>query len=57
MKRLYWSFFFPKKRYEEKIQEQVGGIEKEDLSDMVAEHAARQKVSVCYRGSIASLSL
>ena len=29
-------------RYEEKLQEQ--GLEKEDLSDMVAEHAARQKV-------------
>lgn len=33
-------------RYEEKLQEQQGQLEKDDLSDMVAEHAARQKVTI-----------
>lgn len=31
-------------RYEEQLKEQQNQLEKEDLSDMVAEHAARQKV-------------
>lgn len=33
-------------RYEEQLKEQQNQLEKEDLSDMVAEHAARQKVSL-----------
>ena len=39
-------------RYEEQLKEQQSHLEKEDLSDMVAEHAARQKVNctscLCY---------
>lgn len=31
-------------RYEETLREQQGQLQKEDLSDMVAEHAAKQKV-------------
>ena len=31
-------------RYEEQLREQQGLLQKEDLSDMVAEHAAKQKV-------------
>lgn len=30
-------------RYEQTVREQSSHLEKEDLSDMVAEHAARQK--------------
>ena len=33
-------------RYEEQVREQRNMIQKEDLSDMVAEHAAKQKVSL-----------
>lgn len=32
-------------RYEEQVREKRNAIQKEDLSDMVAEHAAKQKVS------------
>ena len=31
-------------RYEQQMREQQGQLQKEDLSDMVAEHAAKQKV-------------
>ncbi len=31
-------------RYEEQVREKTNAIQKEDLSDMVAEHAAKQKV-------------
>ena len=31
-------------RYEEQLRERQGQLQKEDLSDMVAEHAAKQKV-------------
>ena len=31
-------------RYEEQLREQQNQVQKEDLSDMVAEHAAKQKV-------------
>ena len=31
-------------RYEEQLREQQNQLQKEDLSDMVAEHAAKQKV-------------
>ncbi len=31
-------------RYEEQVREKRNSIQKEDLSDMVAEHAAKQKV-------------
>ena len=43
-------------KYEQTVREQQSHLEKEDLSDMVAEHAAKQqKVSLsrysnCYRG-------
>lgn len=30
-------------RYEQQMREQAGGLQKEDLSDMLAEHVARQK--------------
>ena len=33
-------------RYEEQLREQQGQLQKEDLSDMVAEHAAKQKVQI-----------
>ncbi len=33
-------------RYEEQVREKRNAIQKEDLSDMVAEHAAKQKVRV-----------
>ena len=33
-------------RYEEQLKERESQLQKEDLSDMVAEHAAKQKVSV-----------
>ena len=32
-------------KYEQTVKEQQSQLEKEDLSDMVAEHAAKQKVS------------
>ena len=32
-------------RYEEQLREQQTHLQKEDLSDMVAEHAAKQKVN------------
>ena len=32
-------------KYEQTVQEQQSQLEKEDLSDMVAEHAAKQKVT------------
>ena len=32
-------------RYEQTIREQQGNLAKEDFSDMVAEHAAKQKVN------------
>ena len=32
-------------RYEEQLREQQTHLQKEDLSDMVAEHAAKQKAS------------
>jgi len=32
-------------RYEQKLREEQSHLQKEDLSDMVAEHAAKQKVS------------
>ncbi|XP_027489351.1 splicing factor 3B subunit 2, partial [Corapipo altera] len=32
-------------KYEEHVREQQAQVEKEDFSDMVAEHAAKQKVS------------
>lgn len=31
-------------KYEEHVREQQAQVEKEDFSDMVAEHAAKQKV-------------
>jgi splicing factor 3B subunit 2 len=31
-------------RYEQTLREQQGNLAKEDFSDMVAEHAAKQKV-------------
>ena len=34
-------------KYDQTMREQQSQIEKEDLSDMVAEHAAKQKVSNC----------
>ena len=34
-------------RYEEQVREQQSQLEKEDFSDMVAEHAAKQKVRIC----------
>ena len=33
-------------KYDQTMREQQSQIEKEDLSDMVAEHAAKQKVSL-----------
>lgn len=38
-------------KYEEHVREQQAQVEKEDFSDMVAEHAAKQKV-----GMVPSLS-
>ena len=37
--------FFECFRYEQQVREQQSQLEKEDFSDMVAEHAAKQKVS------------
>ena len=37
-------FFIIQFRYDEQIKERESQIRKEDLSDMVAEHAAKQKV-------------
>jgi splicing factor 3B subunit 2 len=34
-------------RYEQKLREEQSHLQKEDLSDMVAEHAAKQKVRQC----------
>lgn len=34
-------------KYDQTMREQQSQLEKEDLSDMVAEHAAKQKVSLC----------
>ena len=36
-------------RYEQTLREQQGNLAKEDFSDMVAEHAAKQKVSLLYK--------
>ena len=33
-------------RYEQQLKERESQLQKEDLSDMVAEHAAKQKVPV-----------
>lgn len=33
-------------KYEEHVREQQAQVEKEDFSDMVAEHAAKQKVQI-----------
>lgn len=33
-------------RYEQTLREQQGSSNKEDFSDMVAEHAAKQKVTI-----------
>ena len=33
-------------KYEEHVREQQAQVEKEDFSDMVAEHAAKQKVII-----------
>lgn len=33
-------------KYEEHVREQQAQVEKEDFSDMVAEHAAKQKVRI-----------
>lgn len=39
-------------RYDEQIKERENQIRKEDLSDMVAEHAAKQRVSLStYQGA------
>lgn len=37
-------------KYEEHVREQQAQVEKEDFSDMVAEHAAKQKVRLRLRG-------
>ena len=39
---VYFIYFLI--RYEEQVREQQSQLEKEDFSDMVAEHAAKQKV-------------
>ena len=36
-------------KYEEHVREQQAQVEKEDFSDMVAEHAAKQKVRKTWR--------
>ena len=42
---MHLCFFILKiNRYEEQVREQQSQLEKEDFSDMVAEHAAKQKV-------------
>lgn len=43
-------------RYEQTLREQQGNLAKEDFSDMVAEHAAKQKVIllVCFLINIVS---
>jgi splicing factor 3B subunit 2 len=36
-------------RYEQQIREQQSQLQKEDLSDMLADHVARQKVpTICF---------
>ena len=35
-------------KYDQTVKEQQSQLEKEDLSDMVAEHAAKQKVNIVY---------
>ena len=42
---LYLLIFVAFFRYEEQLKERESQLQKEDLSDMVAEHAAKQKVS------------
>uniref|UniRef100_A0A673BB98 PSP proline-rich domain-containing protein n=1 Tax=Sphaeramia orbicularis TaxID=375764 RepID=A0A673BB98_9TELE len=44
-------------KYEEHVREQQAQVEKEDFSDMVAEHAAKQKVHVCLKGLRAQLNI
>jgi len=44
-------------RYEEQVREQRNMIQKEDLSDMVAEHAAKQKVCLYQWGRRGGLRL
>ena len=41
---LYLLIFVAFFRYEEQLKERESQLQKEDLSDMVAEHAAKQKV-------------
>ena len=43
-------------RYEEQLKERESQLQKEDLSDMVAEHAAKQKVSDQYINSSYNLN-
>ena len=38
--------FLVDSRYEQQLKERESQLQKEDLSDMVAEHAAKQKVPV-----------
>lgn len=42
---LHFFIFVAFFRYEEQLKERESQLQKEDLSDMVAEHAAKQKVS------------
>ena len=42
---LFLLIFVAFLRYEEQLKERESQLQKEDLSDMVAEHAAKQKVS------------
>ena len=51
-----FSTFFVHFRYEEQLKERESQLQKEDLSDMVAEHAAKQKVSDHYRNSSYNLN-
>lgn len=44
-------------RYEEQLKERESQLQKEDLSDMVAEHAAKQKVGVSITKSVGSTRL
>lgn len=39
-------------KYEEHVREQQAQVEKEDFSDMVAEHAAKQKVGPLGAGCV-----
>ena len=43
-------------RYEEQVREKRNAIQKEDLSDMVAEHAAKQKVSYTTQSLVLTLA-